>query len=814
VVGFEAEIETKTIVGDIKAKDEARKEYAKAVKQDKNTAFLLEEKLKDLFQIKLGQLKPGSAATIKIKLAGELPVAEGDKIALTIPTTIAPRYVPQSDNSDAAKTIASMTFSKESPATLDFQVTARFQSPVTSINCVSHPAMKFQTDKTIEAGRQVVTYTNSNSTVKDMDRDIVVHIEHEDMDKPWLLVEGPDEQGDDYVAMLSLVPSFQLSDQLTIEAVFLLDRSGSMGGSSIQRAKQAMQLFLHSLPSNCRFNIWSFGSNYSSLYPESQPYDDDSLARAKEHVMSMGADYGGTEIYQPLKKIFDEKAPARYHRQVFVLTDGQVSNSPQVVELVRKNANQVRLFSMGIGSSASRFLVKGIARAGKGSSVFAIQSEDLRPKVMNLLKDSMQPALSDIKCDWETAAVGATPILKKAKTFLGYNKPLKAKDSNCKRLTIRGQVPMEAPPIFDGSRLLLYCFLDSQQAMALKTFTLSGNSGSDGKLTTTLPLSDSSFLSGGSLVHKLAARKRIQELEEDVGDDSGWHSSPVTTNWEEIKKIGLEYGLVTSQTSFVGVDKETRKPLEEQLMVLREVPNQFSLGGGFQNHIDCMVACSSVQYFQAQQSPATLRSAMPRLRGGGPCPSVMEQQRCHSPSTPEPITETSNWCSPGAATFQYCQQSLPDNLPEDDDEDDDMGMELFSGLPTVSMACAAPTIRLATPPMTSLAASATNKAGSVPKDNVTAIIDLQSSKGSFKWGPGLEQLGLSQTLVKDKRPAGTEETDWLTALAVCLIESKMADQKELLELIVEKAVKFLKAKMTQSDQEAVMEHAKKVVDAI
>ena len=131
---------------------------------------------------------------------------------------------------------------------------------------------------------------------------------------------------------------------------------GGEAKSGIARAKEAMVLFLHSLPTGSLFNIWSFGSSHSSLFPTSQPYEDDMLAKAKAHVESMEADMGGTEIYQPLEAIFKGKKSrsSQHMKQIFVLTDGQVSNTDQVKALVARNCKTARLFSMGIGASASR----------------------------------------------------------------------------------------------------------------------------------------------------------------------------------------------------------------------------------------------------------------------------------------------------------------------------------------------------------------------------------------------------------------------------------------------------------------------------
>lgn len=46
--------------------------------------------------------------------------------------------------------------------------------------------------------------------------------------------------------MLSLVPSFKLTEQKT-ELIFLVDRSGSMGGPGIRQAKQALKVYLNIL---------------------------------------------------------------------------------------------------------------------------------------------------------------------------------------------------------------------------------------------------------------------------------------------------------------------------------------------------------------------------------------------------------------------------------------------------------------------------------------------------------------------------------------------------------------------------------------
>ena len=597
VISFEAQVEKRIIATQVKEKEEARNDYDDAMK-NKKTAILLEETQPDIFQIKLGQLKPNTEAKITIKYLTELPVEDG-KIKLTVPTTIAPRYVPSNDVSEAASKIASIPYSAETPAPLS--VTFKGVSPckVKAIKSPSHD-FKTNTDDAPNSHGQY-TYTGELSIqTTDMDRDIVLYIDaydNEERNKPIVFVENTENQDGHkgFTAMVSLVPNFELDDQLT-ELIFLVDRSGSMGGSSMGQAKKALELFLHSLPSDCYFNIWSFGSRYDALFPEgSEKYSDKSLNEALTHVKSMSADYGGTVIYDPLQDIFRKPCrDKRYFKQVFVLTDGEVSNTSSIISLVKKYKDQARVFTLGIGSGASRYLVKGVARAGGGTAVFANEREDLRAKVMEQLKNALQPAFSSIEISWDETMNEQPPGSKEKggpkKSLMGYMKSMMSLSKDDSKKSVRyltGQVPTKIPPIFDGTRLLAYHIYHQESAMP-KTIKIQAESPS-GSLKLDIDINEANILHEAGFVRKLAARKKIQELEESMVDNQyDYDSDSDEENEKDSKKeakkaiirLGIENSLASQYTSFIGIDQSTGKTLNEKPMSTREIKNQLTVGYG------------------------------------------------------------------------------------------------------------------------------------------------------------------------------------------------------------------------------------------
>ena len=679
--------------------------------------------------MKLGQLKAGAGAQVKLTYIMELPV-EDKATRLTIPTTIAPRYIPPTDNSSAAKEIAKIGYkSSFDPKTpLHIQIKTIMKGKIKSITSPTHDL-----DVEIDVNPDDNGQFNANAKLKEattdvMNRDLVVLFKVEDNDKPTVFVEKNEES---LAAMVSLIPSFKLEEQKT-EIIFLVDRSGSMMGESINMAKKALKIFLHSLPVNCYFNIVSFGSRFSYLFERgSAIYDDHSLEKAKAHVEKMEANYGGTEVYAPLKSIFSQSSIQGYARQIFLLTDGAVSNDDQVIKHVRSNNKSSRVFTLGLGSSASRHLVKGVARAGNGTSIFSNLNEDLRQKVVTLLKNALMPALTDLKVLWngihknlETKESEEKPK-EQVRTLLGYNKPT----SEDEQTVSDGN---QSEVLFDGARMLNFKLFAKDETLEKVVIVAQAP---DGPLSVTIPITAKDHLKGGNFVHQMASRRRIQEIEDSLPFDE--YDLPEHAK-KEITDLGLKFGLATKYTSFIGVDKQSKKSLFEGAMESRHIEHEIP-------HMMC-------------GPPMAMACMM-----AAPPPPPM----CNSMG---PMRRSLKKCTEKASNVEFLIQ---DSFAFDEDEDMNCTLECDSAPPEEIKE---------------------NVDGMKPvlEPGLNEIIDLQLANGSFKMDKVLEKLlSMDEETLKKKCPSSAEFVVWITALCVAWIETKYSKEKDLWILVTTKGRKYL-----------------------
>lgn len=173
--------------------------------------------------------------------------------------------------------------------------------------------------------------------------------------------------------MVTIPPNFMLGSQssnLDGEIIFLADRSGSMS-DKMKSLKSALNFFLKGIPQGRKFNIWCFGSHYTSLWPQSLDYSKEALQEAMNYVSrEFSANLGGTELLGVLKAIVERRSRRLRMADIVILTDGEVWRLDETISFVqntsRSSEGRIRFFALGIGNAVSHELVEGIAKAGGG----------------------------------------------------------------------------------------------------------------------------------------------------------------------------------------------------------------------------------------------------------------------------------------------------------------------------------------------------------------------------------------------------------------------------------------------------------------
>jgi len=397
VVGFICRVGDRVITGKVQEKEQARITYNAAVSQGE-TAALLEQlpDASDVFTTSIGNVPPGATIFVDLTYVGELKHdTEVDGIRFTIPTAIAPRYgsIGQLCKPDTSRP-QKQGFDVVVDATLtDGSFIREMRSP-------SHPiAVSMGTTSTAPDVNPVMNRASATLSLgsAELDRDFILQIVAKETEIPKALLEIHPTIPGQRALMATLVPKFALKPDRP-EIVFICDRSGSMDGMKIQTLVNALNIFLKSLPIGVKFNICSFGSRYSFLWERSKSYSQATLEEAMRHVQSFSANFGGTEMFEPLK----ETLTRRYKDmslEVFLVTDGQIWNQQVLLqylnqEIIEKKA-PIRVFTLGIGTSVSHALIEGIARAGNGFAQSVGENEKLNSKVVRMLKAGLSPHIND-----------------------------------------------------------------------------------------------------------------------------------------------------------------------------------------------------------------------------------------------------------------------------------------------------------------------------------------------------------------------------------------------------------------------------------
>jgi Ca-activated chloride channel family protein len=345
--------------------------------------------------------------------------------------------------------------------------------------------------------------------------------------------------GSDYLLAYVTPPLLNDAEQkpLPREVVFVIDNSGSMGGTSIAQAKAGLLYALSRLQPGDRFNVIRFDHTLGMLFADEVPADSEHLTQAKDFVTALQA-AGGTEMIPPMRAaLTDHHADGNSVRQVIFLTDGCIGNEQQLFDTISVMRGRSRVFMVGIGSAPNSYLVARAAELGRGTYTHIGSVEQVESRMRELFGKLESPAVTQLSVTFSDTKADMTPET--------------------------------LPDLYRGEPLLLSAKLGKRAgAMRIK-----GRIG-DRPWSVTLPLAGAAE---GRGLSKLWARRKIADAE------AAQTTRTVTADEADktILALALEHQLVTRLTSLVAVDQTPSRPADEPLK-LSELPLNLPAGWDFE----------------------------------------------------------------------------------------------------------------------------------------------------------------------------------------------------------------------------------------
>jgi len=516
----------RVVQAQIREKQAARREYEGA-KQAGKSASLLEQHRPNVFQMSIANLMPGDELDVELRYSETIVPTDGT-YRFVFPTVVGPRYngEPGRESHRAETWVAQPTLRDGVATKATLAMTVEVASPI-PVQALVSPSHRLAVE---DAGTRNVRASLA-AAVEHANRDIVIEyrLAGREIGTGILVFEGEGENF--FLAMIEPPARVASGAIVPREYVFVLDVSGSMHGFPIETAKTLLRGLVANLRPTDSFNIIPFAGGHSMLARESLPATAENVEVARRFIDGQRGS-GSTELLAALRTALALPADADRARSFVIITDGYVSIEKEAMDLVRASLNRANVFAFGIGSSVNRFLIEGLARAGRGEAFIVLNKQQ-----------------AAIEADRFRSYIEAPLLTRVNVVFRDFD----AYDVD----------PPQLPDLFAQRPLML---AGKFRGEPKGTIDISGTTAT-GPFRRTIDIASSR--TPGANTQALAtlwARNRIATL----GDYQKLVSDGGAA--KEITALGLTYGLLTDYTSFVAVDHVVRNPTGAQGSVEQPQP--------------------------------------------------------------------------------------------------------------------------------------------------------------------------------------------------------------------------------------------------
>ena len=398
------------IEGEIREKEQAKKDYTEAKASGKR-ASLVEQERANLFTASVANVGPGETVSVEIEYLETLQIDEGI-FSIRFPLTLTPRYIPGNPLQDrrgsgwSPDTSSVADASRITPpvvtASNDHKV--NFHAELNAAVPLEYVASRYHP---IKVDRQEERYAiGLSESAVPMDHDLEITWKPVPDSAPRAMMFAESINGEPHVLFMMLPPdeSSMPQQQIPRDLIFIIDTSGSMHGTSLAQAKRALTMALDGLGPQDKFNIIQFNSVTSALFPGSVSATTNNIDVSRRYVAGLSAN-GGTEMRPALQLALSTPITGSHLRQIIFITDGSVGNEDELFTLIEGQLGSARLFTVGIGSAPNSLFMRKAAEAGRGTFTFISALHEVSERMGRLFRKLEQPQITDIEIEWPGSVV-------------------------------------------------------------------------------------------------------------------------------------------------------------------------------------------------------------------------------------------------------------------------------------------------------------------------------------------------------------------------------------------------------------------------
>ena len=398
------------IEGEIREKEQAKKEYEEAKRSGKKTS-LVQQQRANLFTTSVANVAPGETGGCRDRIPGrpslrewplQYPRPDDADAALhsgqALPDKQGSGWAPDTDRVTDASLITppQVTASRDHKVTLTADINAGM--PLEIITSRYHPVSVVE-----NGGRYTVSL---DGPVVAMDHDFELVWEPVPSAEPRAMAFTETVEGKPFHLLMVMPPDQEEAPPVTVprETIFIIDTSGSMHGVSISQAKRAVHLAIKALKPGDLFNVIEFNTHTTALFPYSMQANSINIGNALSFVEQLQAE-GGTEMRPALKLAMEARLQETHLRQIVFITDGSVGYEDEMFSMIEQKLGTARLFTVGIGSAPNSLFMRKAAESGRGSYTFISALHEVREKMDALFKKLEHPQVTDIEVQWPSGVL-------------------------------------------------------------------------------------------------------------------------------------------------------------------------------------------------------------------------------------------------------------------------------------------------------------------------------------------------------------------------------------------------------------------------